>query len=451
MISNRMYWPILGLVLFFLWPARPAHSETAPPDAPLNFLVDISREFINNAVAKTYESTDPVTDVILKTHIHGTGRTSAKVGAALIPNDKMAVIDIVTTGVTVTDTVGSNGPVQLYTQSTIPFQIHQHLFIVADAVQADGLWAHAEGETILLDMTTSLPCLLDRLARMVACRKYEKTKEKAQDVADRHTEGRLMNRALTTGRPMVAEADETLKNNLADLQNRGLTWQEMRLSSSLYDIKARAKVNTPPRMNFEPAPALIGPPYLAVRAQQDVVDEYARARLAGRTFVGDQLEKEAKKLGLSKGPKTGEEKEFSITFTKEKPVEVVFADQSVSAVFRLDSFTSGDNEYSGMNMTIKYHLQSRDGKTVAVRDGAIEAFPPGFKPGQKLSGRQSVMRILLQKRFSKIFKEEVVLKTLPLPASLEKAGPVETGMIRADGGWIMMTWRRADKAPGDAK
>ena len=81
-----------------------------------------------------------------------------------------------------------------------------------------------------------------------------------------------------------------------------------------------------------------------------------------------------------------------MTFAKEKPVEVAFTDQGVRAILRVAGFTSGDNEYSGMNMTVKYKFTIAGDKLVAVRQGPIEAFPPTFKPGQKLSGRQQVMR-----------------------------------------------------------
>src|SRR5207237_10071212 len=113
-------------------------------------------------------------------------------------------------------------------------------------------------------------------------------------------------------------------------------------------------------------------------------------------------------------------------------VEGALANQGVHAISSLDEFTSGDNEYSGMDMTVKYKFMAEGHKIKAVRQGPIEAFPPGFKPGQKLSGRQQVMRTVLQKRFAKIFKQELVLPNLELSQDLQKAGPLVATRAEAE-------------------
>ena len=173
-----------------------------------------------------------------------------------------------------------------------------------------------------------------------------------------------------------------------------------------------------------------------------MINETAHASLSGKTFTGEELEKEAKKLGQIGTPMPKEDKEFSITFPKEKPIEITFADQGFQAVFRLAEFSSGDDEYTGMNMSVKYKFVTEKDNIKAVRQGPIEAFPPNFKPGQKLSGRQQVMRTVLQKRFGKFFLEEMVLQDLDLTGDLKKAGPLVANSVDADRGWLMITWRK---------
>src|SRR5205085_2012294 len=97
-------------------------------------------------------------------------------------------------------------------------------------------------------------------------------------------------------------------------------------------------------------------------------------------------------------PKQADDQEYTITFINTKPVRVTFADKGFQALLHLAEFTSGDNEYSGMDMTVKYKFSPAGDTVKAVREGPIEAFPPGFKKGQKLSARQQAMRSVLQKR-----------------------------------------------------
>jgi hypothetical protein len=400
----------------------------------------VSLEFVNAAVAQSIDRTDPVSDVILKTHISGTGRTIATVGAGLIPDDQAAVIDLITIGATTTQTVGINGPVQLYSASTIPFEIRQRVHVRPAGVQAGVPCARAESDSTLTGLTTDFQCLLDGLVKKIACKKYRKNKDKAEDIASRHAEKRLNESAQSEAGPRLQDADRALRDNLADLRARGMALAALRFSTSKDAVLVRA--------DFAGQGAIAAPPelaprsYLALRVHETMINEYGRADLAGKTYTGEQLENGAKKLGRAEGPIPKDDKDFSITFTKDKPLEATFADHGLRVVIRLAEFTSGENDYSGMDMTVKYKFVTAGEHIKAVRQGPIEAFPPGFKAGQKLSARQQAMRTVLQKRFAKLLKEELVLKDVELSTDLRQAGPLVATRAQADRGWLLVTWRK---------
>ena len=230
------------------------------------------------------------------------------------------------------------------------------------------------------------------------------------------------------------------KKNLADLREKGVVFTWLRFSSSSEAVMVRGSVAA--HSSTAPPPSLRGRPYLALRAHQTMVNETAGAKYAGKTITGEDIEKSAKKLGPTEPAKQADDKEFSLTFAKEKPVEVTFSDQGIRAVLHVAEFTSGDNEYSGMNMTVKYKFEVKGNKLVAVRQGPIEAFPPSFKAGQKLSGRQQAMRTVLQKRFGKVFKPEITLTDVELPKDLANAGPLVADYAATENGWLVVTWRK---------
>jgi hypothetical protein len=430
-------------VLTFLLSGETSGTEAPPVDA--NLLVDVSREFLGAVIEEPIDRTEPVCDVILKTRIRGTGRTIAKVGVELVPNDQVAEVDFVTTGTTTTQTVGVNGPVQLYSDSTIPFQIHQRATFRPDGVLAEGTWSHADNRSTLTGLTTDLGCLLDRVVQKIACKQYRKNKDKADAIASRHAEDKYIQGALAEAGPKLDEADRSFKKGLADLRAKGVVLAALRFSTSRDTLYVRASVAGPGIAAFGPPPTLKERSYLSVRVHESFINEAARANLAGKTFTGEQLEDEAKNLGSGKTPKQADDTDWSITFAKEKPVEVAYADQGFRMVIRLAEFTSSDNEYSGMDMTVKYKFQKAGATIKAVRSGPIEAFPPGFQAGKKLSARQQAMRTVLQKRFGKIFKEELEITDMELPDDLQKAGPLVATRAEADRGWLLLTWRKGMK------
>ncbi len=413
-------------------------GNQASPEAP-SFLLDISKEFVDAALAQPpIERTEPVNDVILKTQISGVGHTVGQVSTQIVPSTDGAVMDLVTIGTTFTKTVGVKGPVQIYTESTIPFELRQRVTYKADGVTSSCPLARANGETCLLGVSTDL-CLFDGLVKKIAVKQYEKNKDEAQAIANEHAEQRLIEGMQTEAGPRLQSADANLKKQVADLQAKGLS--DVRFSSSSDTVMVRAVVAGKPHPS-EPPPSLAGRPYMALRIQEVMVAEIAKTELAGKTYTGEDIEKKTKKLGGKDSSKKPVDKEWSITFVKDKPLEVALVDGVLKAVLRLAEFTSEDDEYTGMDLTVKYKFRKVGDELKAVREGPIEAFPPNFKPGQKLGARQQAMRSVLQKRFAKVFKEEMEVPDVILAGDLAKAGPLAADTAEVTRGWLLMTWRK---------
>jgi hypothetical protein len=448
MAKSMVRWTLFGagLVLtLVLAQAGSGESERDVGRAEPNFYLDISREFVEDAVERATDRVDPVRDVILGTRIRGTGRTLARTQVQLVPSDGRAAIDLVTRGTTYTDTVGVNGKVRLYNNSTIPFEIRKRVLVNADGVYATRSSAHATSRSHLNGLSTSYPLFINRFARQIAYRKYQQRRSQADYIAARHAEDRLNRRAEVETHPRLADAAHSLQEKLDEIDNKGVPLQRLRFGTVEHALYVRGTVLSPK----EPVTASEVPPlrswcYAGVRVHESAVNHTMMDTVAGKTYSGDELEKEASRLlgPLGKSQPEADDKEWTITFTKEKPVVVKFADQGARVQIRLAEFTSGDNEYSGMDVGVAYKFQPRGNTVVAVRQGNIEAFPPGFKPGQKLSGRQQAMRTVLQRRFGKIFEKEVVLRE----RDFRNVGPLVANHAETDRGWLTVTLDRASPA-----
>lgn len=421
--------------------ALPGEGSSQPP----NLLVDVSRDFTNNAVGMDIDRVDPVVDEILKSKITGMGRTVAKTRVEFIPDENRAIIDFVTVGQLFTDTVGVNGPVKLYSDGTTQIRISKRVFITGDGLTTGAVDTNASNQSYLKGISTKfrglvLNCLVTNIARS----QFYKKKSQAECIAARHAEQQYNEQTDKEAIPKLEEADQSLKKALDDVRKEGVKLEYLRFATSRDTLFVRASLPDPKQPNIaSPPPAQPGA-YLAARLHETLVNQAAQASLAGKTITGEQIEKEAKKLG---GKESGDT-EWSVTFPKERPVVVNYADGGFRMLMRLAEFTSGDDEYSGMDVSVAYKFEQKGDEIKAVRQGQIEALPPGYVKGKALSGRQQVMRTILQKRFGKIFKQEIVFEPLALPDDMEKAGPLEVTHAQAERGWLNLAWRQGKRETG---
>ena len=115
---------------------------------------------------------------------------------------------------------------------------------------------------------------------------------------------------------------------------------------------------------------------------------------------------------------------------------------------RGDKFVAGDRTFPGMDIWATYALESSPYGTRLVREGDVQIYPPGFKPGgsEKLTMAETSLRRILQKRFDKVFKQVIDVEPLPLKGELAAVGPLPMNQLvsRRDG-WVVAGWRKADR------
>jgi hypothetical protein len=83
----------------------------------------------------------------------------------------------------------------------------------------------------------------------------------------------------------------------------------------------------------------------------------------------------------------------------------------------------------------------------AVRNGELEIYPPGFRPGvDQLSSSQQSLKTVLERRFTKLFKPEIPDKPtsgLELDGRWKKLGTLPVAALAADDGWLTVGWSKA--------
>jgi hypothetical protein len=161
--------------------------------------------------------------------------------------------------------------------------------------------------------------------------------------------------------------------------------------------------------------------------------------------VRDQIVKLLGSLPEELEPEEGAEP-IGIVFAADRPVSVTFADGRFRVTIRGRKYARGDGEFRDikMDVTAEYEIRESEGRFKAVRQGKLAVFPPGFVPGSgdRLSVRQQSLRTILQRKFGKIFQDELVVEDILLPEKWAKAGQLAMTEWEASRGWMTLAWRR---------
>jgi len=411
-----------------------------------NLFFQMAASVVAAGIAGPVDRTEPLTDVILGTSLYGRGHRVGQSEVQLVPDDNFAVFDTLLSGQVSTDNVGYNGPVTVWSQGLTTIAGVKRMWFTAEGLRT--LPALADANTSSNITGLAARC---QLIQRIGSRRAAQQKPQAEYIGSQHAVQRLTAR-------MDREAAEKLAQSNADFEAkfRKPLWErrllpELRFRSTadavhISGIQANefqvASVTAPP----EPAPAAD----LVLRIHQSMVNNSATMALAGRTVRDETLQAEMKEI-FGKVPDElkpdAEDMPWSVTFAEQEPITVSFGDNQVQITVRGRKFGRGDRPHPGMNVSATYQIV-RSGDTVkGVRQGSLVILPPDFKAGRTLSGREIIIRDLLDRRFSKIFKPEIVAEGMKLPGNWEKAGTFWANHAASGGGWLVIAWNRGpDKA-----
>src|SRR5262249_9145970 len=91
------------------------------------------------------------------------------------------------------------------------------------------------------------------------------------------------------------------------------------------------------------------------------------------------------------------------------PLTVTFGRNQLVLVLRTKELESADQTSPAMDVTVRYEVRDRDGRSVLVRPQPPEVYPHGFVPGsgRRIPGRVQAFRTVLIRRFDRLLPQEL--------------------------------------------
>lgn len=412
-----------------------------------NLSVQVSERFINAGMSRPVDDSRPVVDNILGTHITGDGRTMGKVTVNLRPSRSNAQLETVLEGSVVTDTVGQNGPVYIYSDGVTKVRAVKRITLDKEGLSSKPAVCRATTDTDIQGIATTRDGRIgEKLIRRAAWRRIDQQQSQAEEIAAEHAAGRVERAVNKEAKERFAKAqgdyDDKFRNPLL---RRGQFPQVLRfrttddhlfvtgLQANRYQLGAP---NAPPSADSNRD--------ILVRVHESMINNLAGGLLAGKTYSDKNVEELGKRLGdewEEKLKSKEDEDPWSITFAPARPVTIVFSENKFTVTIRGQRYTSGDREYEKMNITAIYTMEKTDTGAKMTRQGEIEIFPPGFdEEHDKLSASQVALRRILARRMQELFPPEIVADAKPLKGEWAKVGALRLETLASGAGWLTLGW-----------
>lgn len=418
-----------------------------------NLFVEVDEALLSHSVNRDVDQTAPVREVVLGTQISGTGHTTGRVTLNLVPSTAAAMFDITLDATNHSNTVGHNGPVTVRTTGTTKLDARKRLTVNDQRVNSMPVEATASTDTDITGVSVSAK-FGKKIIRKIANRKIAQSTPQAEAIAEGRARTRLKKEFELQTEPTISKAAAEYQSKFRDpFLKKGAFPESLLLTTTDQSLRVVAMKAIDNQIAAASSPPAADPDaILSARVHETMINNTAEKMLGGRTITQEEVEKQIKESNV-KLPESlandADQPSWSITFARTKPIEIDATDNHIRLTIRGSRYTSGEREFDAMDIWVGYHIESADGKTKLVREGDVQIYPPGFKPGgdEKLTITQTSLRRILQRRFGKIFKEVVDVESLELPGEMKSAGPLPLQqLVVSKSGWISAGWRKRDAA-----
>jgi len=419
-----------------------------------NLFARIDADVVVVGFEDTVDKVEPVTDSILGASVRGTGHNVGKIEAELVPSDVRAEIHTVYRGTINSTTTAYKSPAQVHSTGVTQLVVRKPILFTAEGFSTLPATSDATTKSTIRSVRVSRPAA----QRQASSQAYAQ-KSQAERISAQHAEVRANRRANEQAADMLREPQERFTTEFREpLEERGLFPKRLDFSTT-EDAVHITGLQVGPYDLAAPGipPAEIAQAHLCMQVHESMFNNFADESFAGRTVTEEEFRSDLERI-LGEVPERFEQEEdrepWKISFDRQQlPISVDLFEGQLRIVMRGRRYTVGDTTYPGMNVTALYKIVSGAGGLKAVRQGELEIFPPDFKPGEdRLSVREQTLRRMLERRFGKVFDQEIVPEPLELPGKWAKSGKYALDQWDIADGWMTMAWNRIPGSePADAE
>jgi len=406
----------------------------------VNVRLQVGNDFVAAGFVEAIEEILEIDEVILGTHVVGGGTLSGTSSAELLRSPNRAAIRVIADTFLETHTDGTRPRMTLKNHTTGTMLGEKQIFFSADGITTSPARARSNLDSQLSDIRINA----GPLVRLVARTQMEPRREDSLAEASRRAERRMSDQMNDRIDANIAALNERYQRIRELLDRVGLFPRVWNLSSTTEQIDWSVLFGNRDQPSAPiPAPAIDPTNGLAVQVHQSSLNNMLTILLAGRLIEEERFAEQIAEF-LDETPeflqRRADETPATVSFDGRIPVDVLFVDNRIRVVVRLNDIQVMDNAGRSFTITVEYQIKMEDG-VVVLEQTEAEAFPTGFRPdaGVTLSATQTIIRSYLMRRLEALPQRQVA-EALELGGQWEGKGQLIPQFASTEKGWLTLVW-----------
>ena len=425
-----------------------------------NAYLSIGGNLIGDLVAQTISDRSPIRQNAFGRLVRGCSETNGRVWLQLVddPNQIQAQLRLdasVASGAFV-----QQGKVQVFTNSYGSISGDRRVFIGLDGVRWNDTQIDANFQSVFAG-TNSQYGLVNRIAQKA----FNKNQSRADDLAQQQAKEQALSQfGEQTDKPLAKANKQLLKLRQKTLMKSNLL-PAVGLHSTNDRVNVVVKQETDGTLAAPDRPQNFGVnPEVGLRIHDTLLSNYLDPLLSGKTFTSEELANQIAEItgevpeGLTGKDADGEPvEEFSIGFTRVRPIQFEFEDQKIRVVVSGRKFAQGEQEIdAGMKIIMEFKVRNDNGQLKFGRDGKVrfefldpKRTTPALIAFRRLLDENMNEEMATEDTESEIPANFIPVELVPELAKSPLAKKLRLVQFRSDRGWLYLGWNR-ESSPADS-
>ena len=332
-----------------------------------NLQIRIAEGMINEIASRPVNDNRPVAETVLGRFIQGQANINGNVNIDLIDNFNEAQLSILLKSNLASSTFTKQGPIVAYAGSTAQIEARRSIYaglgglIINDAYAAANLGSNFEG----------VNCRL-RIVNKIAYKQYLKDKSLSEGISA----GRLEKQTTDEFARQTDEQFEPLKIQMRDFKERVMPFvaalPDMHLHTSHVQVKGDGiRVSPLTIAATKMPPASVANPEVGIRLHESLVSNYLNPFFAGKEYTNLELGEKIAEIASVATPPAFNGEEWSITFSRNRPIQIEFDDNQFRLVVKGRRFKQPGRRafVKSLQIQLAFKMIRVKDKIRLVRDG----------------------------------------------------------------------------------
>lgn len=403
-----------------------------------NMHARFSERLLHAGVEAPVDELQDVNEVILGTSIYGTARLQAQLALEFVPSAEQAAFDIQMQGVASGNNVGYNGPVTICSYGVTQVYSAKRVYLGPNGLSWDYAYANCSTHSNINGIGAR-----SKIVQNIAWKRAGKMKSQTEAIAASRAETRVARSFDGQAAELLEEANQQYRDKVRyPLVRQDAFPQKIRFMTDDDNLHLEVVQANPYQLAAPADPPTLEPESdLGLQLHESVIGNFTESLLGGQTLTDERLVELLTDAGAEVPDElaiTPDKDPWSISFSSDRPVLARFQDNRVRLAIRGTRFTRGDQEIrSPIEISATYTLAATGSGSRLDRQGDIEV---NYLNQERLSLSQVAMKTFLSRKFSALFKEEIVSDGLALPGKWEQVGQLRLQQLDAANSWLTLSW-----------